>query len=77
VVLGDLNMEVGRATRITGMRSLVHAPTFPASAPHQQLDHALLDGELPAPYGRAVSLPLSDHRALVVDFEQAEGRPPQ
>jgi len=67
VLMGDLNMGLDRATRITGMRSLVDAPTFPAAAPREQLDHVLLDGDLPTAAGRAVELPLSDHRALVVD----------
>jgi endonuclease/exonuclease/phosphatase family metal-dependent hydrolase len=67
VLMGDLNMEPARAARITGMRSLVSAPTFPAHAPRVQLDHVLLDGELPPAVGRAVELPLSDHRALVVE----------
>jgi endonuclease/exonuclease/phosphatase family metal-dependent hydrolase len=70
VLMGDLNMEPARAGRITGMRSLVSAPTFPASSPRTQLDHVLLDGDLPTAHGRSVSLPLSDHRALVVDFPQ-------
>lgn len=67
VLMGDLNMEPGRAVRTSGMRSLVTAPTFPADAPTQQLDHVLLDGDLPPAHGQAVQLPLSDHRALVVD----------
>ena len=67
VVMGDLNMEPGRAVRISGMRSMVSAATFPASAPRQQLDHVLCQGDLPRAHGRAVRLPLSDHCALVVD----------
>ncbi|MDZ5661552.1 endonuclease/exonuclease/phosphatase family protein [Nocardioides sp. S-58] len=68
VLMGDLNMEPDRAVRITGMRPLVSELTFPADAPRSQLDHVLLDGELPPATGRAVELPLSDHRALVVDL---------
>lgn len=69
VLMGDLNMEPARAARITGMRPLVTAPTFPARTPRTQLDHVLLDGDLPTPRGsRAVELPMSDHRALVVDL---------
>jgi endonuclease/exonuclease/phosphatase family metal-dependent hydrolase len=67
--MGDLNMEPPRAARITGMRPLVTAPTFPARAPRTQLDHVLLDGSLPTPRGgEAVELPMSDHRALVVEL---------
>jgi endonuclease/exonuclease/phosphatase family metal-dependent hydrolase len=73
VLMGDLNMELGRAARITGMRSLVSAATFPASSPRLQLDHVLLDGDLPEARGRAVRMPLSDHRALVVDFQPMPG----
>ena len=69
VLMGDLNMEPGRAVRTSGMRSLVTAATFPAEAPRQQLDHVLLDGDLPPVRGRAVRLPLSDHCALVVDVQ--------
>jgi endonuclease/exonuclease/phosphatase family metal-dependent hydrolase len=68
VLMGDLNMAPARAMRITGMRPLATAPTFPARAPRTQLDHVLLDGDLPPSTGRAVELPLSDHRALVVDL---------
>ena len=67
VLMGDLNMGPERAHRITGMHPMVSALTFPAGSPTRQLDHVLLDGNLPAGEGRAVQLPLSDHRALVVD----------
>jgi endonuclease/exonuclease/phosphatase family metal-dependent hydrolase len=66
--MGDLNMGPERAQRITGMRPLVTALTFPAATPRAQLDHVLADGDLPSGEGRAVQLPLSDHRALVVDL---------
>jgi endonuclease/exonuclease/phosphatase family metal-dependent hydrolase len=68
VLMGDLNMEPGRAGRITGMRSLATAPTFPVDTPRMQLDHVLVDGHLPVARGHAVRLPLSDHRALVADI---------
>jgi endonuclease/exonuclease/phosphatase family metal-dependent hydrolase len=71
VLMGDLNMEPARAARITGMRPLVSALTFPAHAPRTQLDHVLLDGDLPPATGHALELPLSDHRALVVDVQPA------
>ena len=73
VLMGDLNMEARRAGRITGMRPLVTAATFPASSPRLQLDHMLLDGDLHGAQGRAIPLPLSDHRALVVDFQPMPG----
>lgn len=67
VLMGDLNMGPERAGRITRMRPLVSGLTFPAGAPREQLDHVLVDGDLAPATGRVVELPLSDHRALVVD----------
>ncbi len=70
VVTGDLNMQSRAAGRITGMRALATAPTFPAQRPTRQLDHVLVRGPLRATGPAAVvELPLSDHRALVVDCE--------
>ncbi len=71
VVVGDLNMQPGQATRLTGMRSIASAATFPAHAPTRQIDHVLVRGNLQASGpAEAVRLPLSDHRALVVDCTQ-------
>lgn len=68
VVTGDLNMGPGPAARITGLRPLATVPTFPAEHPRRQIDHLLTDDPLHATGpGQAVQLPLSDHRALVVD----------
>jgi endonuclease/exonuclease/phosphatase family metal-dependent hydrolase len=67
VLVGDLNMGPERAMRITGMRPLVTAATFPSEEPREQLDHVLADGVPTATGGRAVRLPLSDHQALLVD----------
>ncbi|GIG30747.1 endonuclease/exonuclease/phosphatase family protein [Cellulomonas marina] len=68
VLMGDLNMAGDEPARVSGMRALVTAPTFPVDAPARQLDHVLADGEVEAAGpGRAVDLGLSDHRALVVD----------
>lgn len=69
VLMGDLNMSPGRASGITGMSSLVTAPTFPVEAPREQLDHVLSDGTWQTVKGEARRLPISDHRALVVDLE--------
>ncbi len=73
VIMGDLNMEPPLPERLTGYRSLASHPTFPETEPVRQLDHILLRGEL----GRLVSsaapeLPLSDHRALVVELAADE-----
>jgi endonuclease/exonuclease/phosphatase family metal-dependent hydrolase len=67
VLMGDLNMGPARAARISRMRALATGATFPAHAPREQLDHVLLDGALSPATSRVVELPLSDHRALVVD----------
>jgi endonuclease/exonuclease/phosphatase family metal-dependent hydrolase len=72
VLLGDLNMTPPTPRRWTGMRPLGEAHTFPADEPCQQLDHILTDDpglrveECSAPW-----LPISDHRALVVDMSRA------
>lgn len=68
VLLGDLNMSDPKPERITGYTSLARHATFPLEHPTWQLDHILLRGNL----GEVVAssnpeLPLSDHRALVVD----------
>jgi endonuclease/exonuclease/phosphatase family metal-dependent hydrolase len=68
VLMGDLNMAPTRAQTLTGMRPLATGLTFPADAPREQLDHVLLSGDLPATRSEVVELPLSDHRALVVDI---------
>jgi endonuclease/exonuclease/phosphatase family metal-dependent hydrolase len=69
VLLGDLNVPGGLPALASGWRALARVKTFPGSRPSLQIDHALGHGRLPAI--RAVSapaLPLSDHRALTVDF---------
>ena len=68
LLAGDLNMRADRASTITGMRSLVTAPTFPVDRPRLQIDHVLADGDFRVALGEARRLPMSDHRALVVDL---------
>ncbi len=70
VLMGDLNMSGTQPSKITGYRPLARQLTFPIEHPERQLDHILLRGRL----GRvsatsAPVLPLSDHRALIVDLE--------
>ena len=68
LLLGDLNLPPAAATRLTGMRPLVAAGTFPVDRPRTQIDHVLAGtGRLVPTEGGAVALPVSDHRALVVD----------
>jgi endonuclease/exonuclease/phosphatase (EEP) superfamily protein YafD len=67
VLIGDLNMQQREAARVTGLRPLASAATFPKDRPRRQLDHVLVRGGLTATGpAEAVQLPLSDHRALVV-----------
>jgi endonuclease/exonuclease/phosphatase family metal-dependent hydrolase len=70
VLMGDLNMSGRQASAITGFRCLATAATFPADRPDRQLDHILLRGASPRVVQvRAARLPVSDHRALVVEVE--------
>lgn len=69
VLLGDLNMPGGFPRWLTGWQALARTPTYPAWDPKVQLDHVLGTGALPPV--RAVEtpeLPLSDHRALLVEL---------
>jgi endonuclease/exonuclease/phosphatase family metal-dependent hydrolase len=68
LLMGDLNMAHPAPAQVTGYRSLAIHPTFPAEDPDRQLDHILLRGELGSVIASsAPQLPLSDHRALVVE----------
>jgi endonuclease/exonuclease/phosphatase family metal-dependent hydrolase len=71
LLTGDLNMSPERAARTTGMAPLAEHATFPADEPVEQLDHVLLDpdGGVRAVRSEACRMPLSDHRALVVDLK--------
>ena len=68
VLAGDLNLRPPAAVRTTGLEPLVSGLTYPAPEPVEQIDH-VLGRRLRARGGGAVRLPLSDHRALVVDVE--------
>ncbi len=71
VLMGDLNMTPPKTRKWVGMRSLCAAATFPADAPQRQLDHILTDDPaLRADECRTPELPISDHRALVVDVSR-------
>ena len=70
VLKGDLNMSLERAMSVTGMRSLLSRPTFPAHAPREQLDHVLTRGDVGEVRSVGVErLPLSDHCAVTVDLD--------
>ena len=69
LLVGDLNMGPSATRSISGLRTLVSEPTFPAPAPREQLDHVLGRGAFGEVAGAgARRLPLSDHRALYVDL---------
>jgi endonuclease/exonuclease/phosphatase family metal-dependent hydrolase len=70
LLMGDLNLDGARPAKITGYRALAPARlTFPADEPRRQIDHMLLRGRLPAVrHAVTQTLPLSDHRALIVDI---------
>ncbi|MGE2689423.1 endonuclease/exonuclease/phosphatase family protein [Mycolicibacterium pulveris] len=71
VLMGDLNMTPDSVRRWSGLRALAHGRTFPAEAPTRQLDHILTgDSGLRVERCCAPLLPVSDHRALVVDVSR-------
>ncbi|GAC1329569.1 MAG: endonuclease/exonuclease/phosphatase family protein [Mycobacteriales bacterium] len=72
VLVGDLNMPGGLPRLLTGWRPLARVKTYPVDKPSFQLDHALGHGPLPAVRSaEAIAMPLSDHRALVVELGEA------
>ena len=69
ILMGDLNLPGPVARWASGWRSLARLKTFPAPEPRLQIDHALAQGRVPPVRAvRALALPVSDHRALVVDL---------
>ncbi|MGV0834074.1 endonuclease/exonuclease/phosphatase family protein [Mycolicibacterium thermoresistibile] len=73
VLMGDLNMAPPTPSRWSRLRPLGAGHTFPADVPDRQLDHILTDDPTLNPvHSAAVALPVSDHRALVVDLPAPE-----
>jgi endonuclease/exonuclease/phosphatase family metal-dependent hydrolase len=71
LVLGDLNLTPAAVRRWSGLRALASAETFPADDPQLQLDHILTDDpRLTVRNCEAPLMPISDHRALIVDLER-------
>jgi endonuclease/exonuclease/phosphatase family metal-dependent hydrolase len=69
VLVGDLNMGLEQAQRVTGLASLVAEPTFPAPHPTEQLDHVLVRGDVgTVKETRVRAMPLSDHCAVTVEL---------
>lgn len=72
VILGDLNMGRRSAPRTTGFRLLAADPTYPAGLPRRRIDHVLIRGDVGNVVAtRTPRLPLSDHRALVVELDRS------
>ena len=71
LLVGDLNLPGSLPPVLAGWTALVHGKTFPAHHPRLQLDHVLASpwSSWSATDGRVVELPVSDHRAVVVDVE--------
>jgi endonuclease/exonuclease/phosphatase family metal-dependent hydrolase len=69
ILMGDLNMADDRPVHATGYRPLARHFTFPVDNPDRQLDHILIRGQLGEVITTsAPALPLSDHRALIVEL---------
>jgi len=68
VLMGDLNMSPRLVRVVTRLDPMVSQATFPAEHPGRQIDHIMGRGLPPAVHGEALAMPLSDHRALVVDL---------
>lgn len=75
VIMGDLNIT-GRLPRVLSeWPPIADVATYPVDEPTEQLDHVLVRGDL----GNVASiaaprLPLSDHRALVVEVRHEDDR---
>ncbi len=71
LVTGDLNMDAARAARVSGLRPVAEAATFPADDPDRQLDHVLARGRFDVRRTSAPRAAISDHRPLVVELDVA------
>jgi len=75
VLTGDLNMPAGLPRSLAAWRRLATADTYPAHAPTVQLDHVLMLGGGAVTSTDTPDLPLSDHRALVVELDGRRLKP--
>lgn len=71
LLMGDLNLPGRLPPMLAGWAPLVRGKTYPAPSPRLQLDHVLASPwpAWSASGGRVVELPVSDHRAVVVEVE--------
>jgi endonuclease/exonuclease/phosphatase family metal-dependent hydrolase len=74
-LLGDLNLELAQVTSLVATAGLELAggpPTFSTRRPRRRIDHVALGGSRVERVEVRV-MPVSDHRALIVDVELASG----
>ncbi len=77
-LVGDFNLPGKIPARVTGMPGVISAPTFPSYQPRIQFDHVLVDGLTPDGLeevkrsARTWFLPISDHRAVSVDWDHLQ-----
>ena len=70
LLTGDLNIAGALPRSLRDWTPLVDALTFPADEPRLQLDHVLARRCTPVVHSvQVLELPLSDHRAVVVDLD--------
>ena len=70
LLTGDLNIKGALPRLLRDWTPLITGLTFPDNAPRMQLDHVLARRFTPTVVNaEIVSLPLSDHRAVVVDLD--------
>src|SRR5207344_1149734 len=73
ILMGDFNTPGGIPGLVTGWDQVARVPTYPVLRPRIQFDHVMADGwtaealDAARASARALPLPVSDHRALVVD----------
>lgn len=69
LLVGDLNLPILPPGLRGGFTSLARTPTHPADRPRRKLDHILARGSMPPPTSaETLELPVSDHRALSVQW---------
>ncbi|HEX5494115.1 MAG TPA: endonuclease/exonuclease/phosphatase family protein [Mycobacteriales bacterium] len=74
LLAGDLNLPGPVPGLVPGWRRLARLATYPAGRARVQFDHVLGHGDLPAVRGvRTVAAEVSDHLALVVEFDIPSG----
>ncbi|HEX7355605.1 MAG TPA: endonuclease/exonuclease/phosphatase family protein [Mycobacteriales bacterium] len=70
-LLGDFNMPGGLPALASRWRPLARARTFPAWRPLLQIDHVLVEGYVDVRGSSVRQLPVSDHRAVLVDLDDS------